>query len=177
MLAERMGHLCVRARLYFPHFPTNHAVHSRKGRAEGISTGKSLVFASDMVWVGFNLSHGGGQTRRGCFTAEHGGTRPTSRLCQDMDGWMDGADEHRCASLHMFMWVYEKGNTTSLSHFYLPAGSSSEPLPSHMQRAAIYWMEKKIRNLGKKSSGGLTSRSGKQRNHLVRGLRKPRVLL
>lgn len=153
MLAERMGHLCVRARLYFPHSPTSHAVHGRKGRAEGTSTGKSLVFASDMVRIGFSLSQGGGQTGRGCFTAEHGGTRATSRLCQDMDGWMDGPDEHPCASLHMFMRVYEKGNTTSLSHFYLQAGSWSKPLPTHMQRAAICWMEKKSEIWGKNPQG------------------------
>jgi len=162
-------------------------VHSRKGQAEGTSTGRSPVFASDATWTRFSHSHGGGQTTQGCVTVEHGGTRATSAW-RRVDGWMDGADKCPCASLQAFMWVYEKGIITSLSHLYLPsaflppfcisaskqANSLNLCLVTCKELQYIRW--KKIQKFwGKRILRELTSCSGEQRNRFVRGLRKPRV--
>lgn len=143
LLAEAMRHSCLVSQFCFFPSPTNHPVHSRKGQTEGMNTGRSLLCTSDVVWMGFSLSQGGGETAQGCFTAEQPHASAKT--------WMDGPDELPCVSLHTFI---EKGNTSPVLHLYFQAGAQSEPLPCHVLRDAIYYVGKKSRNLGGKIPQG-----------------------
>lgn len=115
-------------------------MHSRKGQAEGMDTGRSLLFTSDVVWMGFSVSQGSGEATQGCFTAEQPHASAKT--------WMDGADELPCASLHTFI---EKGITTPVLHLYFQAGAQSEPLPCQVRRDLLCG-KKKVEIWGEKKS-------------------------
>lgn len=98
------------SQFYFSPFPTNHPVHSGKGQAEGMSTGRSLLFSSDVMWIGFSLSQGGGETTQGCFSAEHRvHEQPQASAKTWMDGgWMGQMNFHVHPCTHLYRYRERK---------------------------------------------------------------------